>query len=257
MTTISILGSGWLGMPLAQHFLKQGFQVNLSTRTADRIPELDESGAKPFLIDIDALSSNLQSFLNASILIINITSKNIDGFKQLAAAIEASPVKHVLFVSSTSVYQNVPQVVSEADIELQSQSPLLDIEKILADVPGCSATLLRFSGLIGDGRHPGRFFRNGKVVQNPDAPVNLIHQQDCLGIIDQIIQQNCWGEVLNGCADTHPSKREFYSAAAEKLGRPAPEFSELAGQGGKIVSNEKVKKRLNYAFSYADVYDAI
>jgi nucleoside-diphosphate-sugar epimerase len=257
MKNLSIMGSGWLGMPLAQHFLKNGFQVKLSTRTASRIPELAEVGAIPFLIDIDAPDENSQAFLDAQTLIINITSKNISGFKHFARAIEQSPVKQLLLISSTSVYQNVPQWVTEADSHLYSTSPLLEIETAMAEIASCNVTILRFAGLIGEGRHPGRFFRSGKVVQNPDSPVNLIHQDDCIGLIDQIIAQGCWGEILNGCADTHPTKREFYSAAATILNRPLPEFSAVTNLQGKTVANDKVKELLNYSFRYADVYHAI
>jgi len=44
-------------------------------------------------------------------LIINITSKNIPGFKQLITEIEKSEIEKVLFVSSTSVYDNLNQTI--------------------------------------------------------------------------------------------------------------------------------------------------
>ena len=86
-----------------------------------------------------------------------------------------------------------------------------------------------------------------------DAPVNLIHLDDCLGIIDAILQQQAWGETFNGCADTHPSKREFYSYARKLMGLPAPEFDTETEVKYKIISNQKIKTKLNYTFQHPDL----
>ena len=77
---ISILGSGWLGLPLAEHFVLMGNHVKASTTSESRLPELSSIKVEPFIVDIERLSRNLQTFLQANILIINIPSKNIDGF---------------------------------------------------------------------------------------------------------------------------------------------------------------------------------
>lgn len=250
---ISILGSGWLGLPLAAHLVQAGYQVKASTRGQHRIAEINSVGAEACIVDIDALSDSLPTFLDADTLIINITSKNIEGFRSLVQAVADSPVRHVLFVSSTSVYDNVKQVVTEADTQYHSNSPLLVIEDLLSSNQAFSTTLLRFGGLIDKRRHPGRFFSSGRSVQNADTPVNLIHFDDCLGVIDAIIEQNCWGEVLNACADSHPSKRQFYSKAIQHYGANLPEFVDSDGSVGKSVSNEKIKKLLGYQFQHADL----
>jgi hypothetical protein len=44
-------------------------------------------------------------------------------------------------------------------------------------------------------------------LENPDAPINLIHQTDCIGIILKIIEKNSWGETYNAAAQcTLPAK---------------------------------------------------
>ncbi len=251
--TISILGSGWLGLPLAAYLVQADYHVKASTRHQARIAEIESSGAEAFIIDIDALTDQLHGFLDADILIINITSKNIEGFRALAAAIADSPVSQVMFVSSTSVYDNVKKTVTELDVEFHSDSPLLVIEELLTGSQTFSTTLLRFGGLIDRRRHPGRFFSSGRSVQNADTPVNLIHFDDCLGIIDAIIEQERWGEVFNACADSHPSKREFYRKAIKHYGGSMPEFVDSDGSVGKTVSNDKVKKMLGYEFQHPDL----
>ena len=56
INTISILGSGWLGLPLATQLYKQGFHVKTSTRHRERFSEISTAGASAFYVDIDQIS---------------------------------------------------------------------------------------------------------------------------------------------------------------------------------------------------------
>ena len=249
--TISILGSGWLGLPLADHFVLTGNQVKVSTTSKSRLHELSSRKVEPFIIDIDEFPSNLNDFLQADILIINIPSKSIDGFGNLIKKIEKSGIEKVLFVSSTSVYENKNKILYESSDEESITSPLLTIENLIKN--SSKTTIVRFGGLIGYNRNPGKFFSKGKSVQNPDSYVNLIHRDDCVEIIIQIIEQDIWGEDFNCCADTHPTKREYYTQAAKNFGVPTPSFVDSSIKSFKIISNQKVKQVLNYEFLHPDL----
>jgi nucleoside-diphosphate-sugar epimerase len=205
------------------------------------------------LVDIDKPQTIDPSFLAADTLIINITSKNAEGYTRLISAIENSPVQRVLFVSSSSVYQNLNREVGEDEGAENAESPLFQIEQLFRQSPAFQTTVVRFSGLVGPGRHPGRFFRGGKTIKQVDAPINLIHFDDCIGIIRAIIEQDCWGEVFNGCSDSHPPKREFYGYASELAGREFPALAEPTPPAYKIVTNTKVKQRLGYQFQHPDL----
>lgn len=250
--TISILGSGWLGLPLAEHFITQDYKVHSSTRSIERLPELKRIKAQDFIVDIDNLG-DISQFLQAEFLIINITCKNLNSFAQLIKQIEQSMIKKVLLVSSTSVYANLNTVVTEDQGSELENNSLWQIEQLFRHNAHFATTVVRFSGLVGYNRHPGRFFRLGKVVEQSDAPVNLIHRDDCIGIINAIIEQDVWGEVFNGCAATHPSKREFYTHARTLLNLPAPEFAKTSELAYKIVSHAKVQQVLNYQFAHSDL----
>lgn len=231
----------------------QGHPVKASTTSKSRLAKLASVKAEPFIVNIDMLPDDIQTFLQANVLIINITSKDIDGFRKLISEIEKSEIGKVIFVSSTSVYDANNKTISESDGEESALSPLLTIENLFRNSDKFQTTIVRFGGLIGYSRNPGRFFRKGRTVQDPDANVNLIHRDDCIQIISQIVEQEVWGEVFNCCADTHPTKREFYSQAAESIGELAPEFADSGAKSFKIISNQKVKKFLNYEFSHADL----
>jgi nucleoside-diphosphate-sugar epimerase len=238
---------------LAERLAANGFETNISTRSPSRFTELSSTIITPFIIDIDQFKNSINSFLDSPILIINITSKNSDSFCNLITEIEQSAVEKIIFVSSTSVYQNTNTLISESDGAETAGSALLQIENLFRNNKHFQTTIVRLAGLIGPQRHPGRFFRNGKKVQQANAPVNLIHLDDCIMIIQEIIEQNVWGETFNACADSHPTKREFYSHARQLLSLPPPEFIETEKEEYKIINNMKLKQILNYSFKHPDV----
>jgi UDP-N-acetyl-D-mannosaminuronate dehydrogenase len=78
MTKISILGCGWLGLPLAKALIENGFSVKGSTTSTDKLALLENAGITPFLIEIgeNEINGNVVEFLEESrILIINIPPK--------------------------------------------------------------------------------------------------------------------------------------------------------------------------------------
>jgi 3-hydroxyisobutyrate dehydrogenase-like beta-hydroxyacid dehydrogenase len=82
MNKISILGCGWLGKSLAISLINKGFAVKGSTTSEEKLELLEMNGIKPYIVDISDFEE-YDSFLNANILIIAITSKDIDGFESL------------------------------------------------------------------------------------------------------------------------------------------------------------------------------
>jgi nucleoside-diphosphate-sugar epimerase len=271
MKRISILGSGWLGLPLAIELNHANFHIKASSRGPERLAQLRKAGIEAQAYDIEVLNARKNTheneFLQADILIINITSKNIEAYTQLIAEIENSTIQQVLFISSTSVYQNSAQLdslaITEDDAAALKPCPLLDIEHLFQNNAHFKTSILRFSGLIGYQRHPGRFFLATteddsvycKTIKNPDARVNMIHRDDCIGIIRAVIDQNRWDEVFNGCASQHPTRREFYQAALSHLGDYEPVFSGQTDSLGKVISNQKVKEQLSYSFLHDDLLD--
>ncbi len=264
---ISIMGCGWLGLPLAQRLVKAGYTVNGSTTTPSKQEVLAAQGITPFLLNLqdpDLDQKNLQKFLQAQVLVLNIPPHlRSDGgesyLKQmhlLLKALAASPVNRVLFVSSTSVYLDLNRVVTEEDIlytkEQQPDNMLLQTEQLFQKSDGWMTTVLRFGGLIGEDRKPGRFLAGKKNVPNGDAPVNLIHLEDCVQLLYRIIEQHAWGEEFHACADKHPLRRDFYTQAARALGLTPPEFDEMKETHFKLLNSQKIKNALAYTFQHPD-----
>lgn len=242
-----------MGMPLALELSHKGFEVKGSTRSSDKFEQMRLGGISPYAIQLSDRYDMIADFLSSEVLIIAVPSKNVDDFRYLIDRIEKSQVQKVLFVSSTSVYVSANQIATE-ECETPA-SPLSEIESMLRESARFKTTVLRFGGLFGYDRQPGRFHRDGKVIDNPEGYVNLIHRDDCIRIIEQIIEQNIWGETLNACADTHPTRRDFYTKEALRLGMNTPPFDELSLTPYKIISSEKLKRLLNFSFKYADLMD--
>jgi nucleoside-diphosphate-sugar epimerase len=273
MKRISILGSGWLGLPLAHELQQAGYQIKTSTRSLKRLEQIQQEGIHTCLYDIEPASSdsieNDCDFLQADILIINITSKNIEAYKLLIDKIKASTISKVLFISSTSVYADSdnanPDPVVESDLSTLKPCPLLEIENLFLARDEFKTSIIRFAGLIGYQRHPGRFFIQKdeenhficKPIRNPEGFVNMIHRDDCIGIIKAVIKLQSWGEIFNGCSSQHLTRRDFYNwAITDYCGeeKPAIKFLEAANSSFKIIENNKVKNILNYEFTQDDFF---
>lgn len=245
--TVSILGCGWLGKSLAKDLLKTGYSVKGSTTSSEKIGELEKLGVTPFLIDI-SLDTEIIEFLKADILIIAITNKSIDDFKMLISKIENADVKKLIFISTTSVYPQLNKVMTEKSET--KNSPHFLIEELFRNNINFKSTVIRFGGLFGGDRHPANWFANKREIPQPDGFVNMIHRYDCIKIIEEILKQDCFGETFNACVNHHPTRREFYERARKNKGIEPPIFKDEKELIWKIISSEKLQRKLGYTFKY-------
>ncbi len=58
---ISILGCGWLGLPLALTLKKNGYSIKGSTTSEIKVKLLNNYGVQPFIIDLVIERVNLKS----------------------------------------------------------------------------------------------------------------------------------------------------------------------------------------------------
>lgn len=266
MKQISILGCGWLGLPLAKRLLEKGNSVKGSTTSENKLSILEKAEINPFLVALESesVSESINDFLfESEILIIDIPPKLrtvdpssekkvfVEKIKNLIPFIEKSSVKKVLFVSSTSVYGDENDFITEETIpnpETESGKQLILSENILLENKNFQTTILRFGGLIGEDRHPVKHLSGKENLENPDAPVNLIHQNDCIGIIEAIINQSKWNEIFNAVAPFHLTREEYYTKKAEEQNLVLPKFSSQKSNIKKTISSEKIQTNLKYHF---------
>jgi len=273
MKHISILGCGWLGFPLAKKLIEEGHSINGSTTSENKLSIFKDFGINPYLITLESesVSETITNFLAKSeILIIDIPPKLrgsaasftaplemtfVKKIKNLIPFIEKSTVKKVLFVSSTSVYGDKNGMITEEtdpNPETESGKQLLLAEALLQNNQNFETTILRFGGLIGEDRQPVKFLAGKENLENPDAPVNLIHQNDCIGVILEIINQSKWREVFNAVAPFHPDRSAYFTQKAIDLNLALPKFSSEKSNIKKTISSKKIENILNYNFQSVD-----
>src|SRR5690606_7502094 len=116
--------------------------------------------------------------------------------------------------------------------------------------------ILRLAGLIGPQRMPGRFFAGKTEIANGLAPVNLIHRDDAVRMIQCLIEDEQAAGIYNGCAPSHPAKADFYTLAAakEKLKPPAFIHEKTAW---KIISGARVESELGFRYQIRSLTDWI
>jgi len=236
--TIGILGCGWLGKPLAESLLAKGYRIKGTTTASKKLTSLQAVGIIPFLISIgeDGIKGAISSFLeDLDVLLITIptglrkapNANFVVRMQFLNKAINAAKVSRLIFVSSTSVYGALEGEIWEDSIPKpisKSGKQLLEAEKLFSTNPSFKTTIVRFGGLIGPKRHPVRQLSGKKNIKNGAELVNLIHLNDCILIVTTILEESYWNRIFNGVYPYHPTKKEYYTSEALKMGITPPEF---------------------------------
>ena len=275
--SISILGCGWMGWPIGKQLAASGLRVHGSTTTPEKLDRLRDDGIEPFRLELspDLHGADPDRFFDTEVLFLNVpppvrqvASEDLAEYhtRQIQSVLDHvadGPIDWVIFAGSTGVYPKTAGRVVETDQppgrpdamtgpRRSTGRVLIDVEGRLMDRSGVDVTILRFAGLYGGDRHPGRFLAGRADVGRPEAPVNLVHQDDCVGVVETVLQQDARGEIFNVCATEHPTRRELYTGAARALDLEPPTFADDASSAGKIVSNERLRTDLGYVLRHPD-----
>ncbi|WP_372870449.1 SDR family NAD(P)-dependent oxidoreductase [Shewanella sp.] len=254
--SVSIIGCGWFGLPLAKKLLMAGLSVKGCKRTPEGVDEIRAMGVEAYRLDLQEDAPVPESLLQADCLIINlppgIRRGDTDYLERLAKLKDALTTipKRLLFISTTGVYPDLPAVLDEGDASAHSPGAaiLLGAEALFA---GLNTTVVRFAGLVGPGRHPGRFFAGRTDVSGGALPVNIVHLDDCLSAVQALIAAPSIGRCYNLCAPGHPSKQTFYTEAARSGGFALPQFAADNGNG-KVIDGSLICRELGVHYRYAD-----
>lgn len=217
---ISIVGLGWFGSELAEA-LKPEHQVVGTHRT-----------------DLNASNTPSETIMDADAFVLNIPpfENQLEWFKSW----NWNKKTHVIFISSTSVYGQDSGLLDEATLPLattENAQLLLAEEAWIKTFP--HYTIIRFGGLLGKNRHPGKVLSGRKDLKNGNHPVNLIHLDDAVEFTKLVIEQKRQGQSFNLVAPEHPTRENFYRAYCHRNEIPLPEFTHDSS-AGKIISSKKV-----------------
>jgi nucleoside-diphosphate-sugar epimerase len=250
---ISILGCGWLGLPLLKSLVSDGHNVRGSSRNPQTLAEIREAGAKAF--DINLPQDLPAGFTDeCDVLIFTLppggrkfgaaaTDKYLAALASLTEWLSWPDGPALIYTSSTGVYGAQPGIVTEQTEpkpDTHSARAVRRAEEWFMS-GRYPLTILRLAGLVAEDRHPGRFFGGkDRPISSADTPVNLVHRDDVILAVKQCLQNNQTPIIYNVCAAAHPRKGDFYTRAAGALGLNV-KGTEPGGENGKTINSDKLR----------------
>lgn len=267
MKKVAIVGLGWLGMPLALSLTARGWQVTGSKTTPDGVEAARMCGIESYPLRLEPTLScetdDLDALMNVDALVITLPARRsgpgedfyFQAVQEIVDSALAYQIKRIIFTSSTSVYGNTQGTLKESAPRVPvtaSGRVLKELEDWLHQLPGTSVDILRLAGLVGPGRHPGRFFA-GKTAPDGQQGVNLVHLEDVIAAITLLLQTPKGGHIYNLCAPTHPARDVFYPQMARQLGLEPPVFTRNPqGNSGKLIDGSRICHELGFEYQYPD-----
>jgi nucleoside-diphosphate-sugar epimerase len=181
----------------------------------------------------------------------------VDGVRNLLAApaLQRSPPRRFVFVSSTAVYsQDGGEWIDEsspAEATHFRARLLLEGEDLVRDsAPAATATtVLRLSGIYGPGRtRLIELVRSGQATYPPGPPryANRIHRDDAAGALAHLLRLPSPAALYLGVDDAPVDLAEVLTFLAVELDAPLPRLEEAPSIPG-AASPERTSKRCSNA----------
>lgn len=268
MKRIAIIGAGYVGSALAAALVRDGHDVLATTTSPHRLPELRATGARAEQLVLADRGRCRALVADRDTVYLTIAAKHgtrgyrevyLEGVRHLLAALPGTPVRHVIYTSSSSVYgQDAGEWVDETsptEPAAENGRIILASERELlggAEEAPFVATVLRVSGIVGPGRGPVNRMPQiaGAARDDGNAWVNLVHRDDivaaCVALRDRPISG-----VLNLTCDEPILRRTFYDNLVERLSLPPIIWTDADGPPrGKRIRNDRLKSLLSFRFAY-------
>ncbi len=261
MNTVSIIGLGWLGLPLAHHLKTQGWKITGTKRTTLAVQQIqEEEGIDCIQLDL-SLSYIPSEILNSQRMIINIPPSRsednyVEGIKRLVSLGILQNLKHVIFVSSTSVFPNIQGMFdeeSQTEITSPTTQKLIEVEQWLLTLD-IHCDILRLGGLIGKNRHPIHYLSGKSNLSGANQPVNLVHLNDCILAIQLLLETPQKQRIYHLCSPLHPTRAEYYGEIAKQLQLPPPHFLPDNQPMKRVIAANKICQQLGFDYQYADIF---
>ena len=262
MARVLIAGCGDIGCRLGINLTNKGHEVFGIRRDASKISE----PIHPIEADLFGQLPQLPDQIDYVFYIVSAKSYNdlayfkayVMGLNHLIEALKGQPIKRLFFISSSSVFSQSDgeRVTEESPAEGKNFSSrrLLEGEELALNAPFPS-TVIRFGGIYGPGRtYLIDLVSQGKAHCMEDVYSNRIHSEDCVGLLEHLMEQPDLEPIYIGVDDEPTFTCEVYEWLAEQLSvsnieHIEPTENSRAQRSNKRLSNAKVKAT-GYTFKY-------
>ncbi|MDY4280185.1 MAG: SDR family oxidoreductase [[Pasteurella] mairii] len=269
MRSVAIVGLGWLGLPLARHLKNLGWEVKGSKRTHEGVEQMRLIRLEAYHLELtpelNVDPDDLTELLSVDSLIINIPPSQyffdlqqyVQGIKNLVSEALLHNIQHIIFISSSSVFPDISGQFDE-DTPAQPNSDmgraLLEIENWLFQLQDIDCDIIRFTGLVGNDRHPVFHLVEREQVDKGNMPVNLVHVDDCARAIQLLLETPSYQRLYHLAAPHHPTRADYYGKMAEKLSLNSPHFIVSPQDPQRIIVGDKICRELDFVYQYPDLY---
>lgn len=253
MKNIGIIGCGWLGLELGKKWIANDWQVRGTSRSEKSVIELQKAGISAFNYVLGS-DLDVEFFKQLDLVVISlpISNKNtIQAYKSLISLVNQHKENQtcILFTSSISVYNQLEGMIDE-NMAIKDRSSInFQVEELLRKSFKQQLTIVRLGGLISEDRHPINSLAGRENLQNGTEVINLVHRNDVILMIEEIVSKNAFGHVYNCVYPFHPLKSVYYLKEAEKRGLKAPTF-ELTVNQQRIIDSSKSEEELNFTYQF-------
>lgn len=268
MRSVAIVGLGWFGLFLARDLRNLGWDVKGSKRTHEGVEQMRLMRFETYFLEltpeINADPDDLTYLLSVDTLIINIPPSEyffdpqlyVQGIENLVNEALLCNVSHIIFISSISVFPNVSGNFNEESVpqpDSEIGNALLEIEQRLFEFKDIDVDIIRFAGLVGDDRHPVyRLAGKESMILGGNMPINLVHVDDCVRAVQLLLETRGYQRLYHLTAPIHPTKADYYTKMAEKVGLNPPHFLCDVSDPQRIIKADKICRDLDFVYQYPD-----
>ncbi|MBQ0728265.1 MAG: NAD(P)H-binding protein [Thalassolituus oleivorans] len=276
MARILIVGTGDIGGHLAESLVQQGHDVWGIRRSNKPVAE----GVTVISADVADAETLIDLPTELDIVVYSVASPvfskegyhnyYVKGLKNILKAVKDQSPKRVIFVSSSSVYHQMDGEWVDETSETKPSSfagkEMLAAEEALnaAHVP---STSVRFTGIYGPGRTRmiEQARHGGYCDPEPAVWTNRIHRDDCIGVLNLLINKSLAGETLDNlylATDDEPAPLfDVLEWMKDRIGEVDPDndVGEVSRRANRRCSNKRLRA-LGYEFkfvNYRDGYDVM
>ncbi len=241
MSSVLILGMGYLGSPLAHRLVTQGYKVQ-GTYVKSK-PLITHHNLQVDVFNItepDALQ-NKQPWQIAKtwvcLLPPSCSSNYVQGLVEWIALAEQYQVEHIIYTSSISVFSDIEGVLDELSPTSpmsESAQKILAVEQAILNSHIPHKTILRLAGLFDKERHPVYRLAQRIAIDNGQQTVNMVHRDDAVAALMHAVATPGGSRLRHIVHPQHPTREMFYQKQAQLLNVQLPPFH-LGTISGKII----------------------